>query len=1054
MYDSDYSEDALIEQPAIELFQELGWQTANCFYEVCGGSRSTLGRETRSEVALTRRLRRALEDLNPDMPAETISTAVEELTRDRSAMSPAAANRDIYNLLREGVRVTIRTGDEETQERVRVINWEEPAKNDFFLASQFWVSGEMHTRRPDLIGFVNGLPLVFVELKATTRRLEDAYNDNLTDYRDTVPHLFWHNALIILSTGDESRVGSMTAEWDHFGEWKKINDEGEEGIVSLETVIRGTCAKDKLLDLVENFTLYKIDRGGLIKILAKNHQYLGVNRALANVERIRESSGRLGVFWHTQGAGKSFSMIFFAQKVLRKLPGNWTFVIVTDRDDLDEQIFKNFADTGAVTQNQREVQAQSGPHLKELLQANHRYVFTLIQKFRTERGERYEKLSDSPDIIVMTDEAHRSQYDIYALNMRNALPKASFIGFTGTPLIAGEEERTREVFGDYISLYDFKQSIQDKATVPLYYENRIPELELVNEAFNEQMEEVLEEAMLDTEQEKKLEREFSREYHLITRDDRLEKIADDIVTHFMTRGQLLKAMVVSIDKATAVRMYDKVRYYWDRYLENLRAELTSAEDEDERERLTKRIRYMEETDMAVVISQSQNEIKEFQDKGLDIRPHRWRMTHEDLDTKFKDPKDPFRIVFVCAMWMTGFDVPSCSTIYLDKPMRNHTLMQTIARANRVWKDKLNGLIVDYIGVFRDLQKALSIYAQAPRPGAPGGEMPVEKKTALIEPLRTAIKEATDFCIVQGVNAEAIKAAVKFERVKLLNDAREALIANDESKRKFLSLADQVVRRHKALLPHETANEALPDRALFEALADKIRALAKEADISGVMGAVEALLDESITADGYIIREPAEAPLDLSQIDFQSLRARFREGRQRTEAERLRGAINTKLKRMVRLNKSRANYTEKFQKMIDEYNSGATNVEFFFENLLQFTRELEEEEKRTIAEQLTEEELAIFDILTRPELPLNKSEEKEVKKVARSLLETLEREKLVLDWRKKQQARASVKQTIEVTLDGLPDAYGQELYEIKCDAVYQHVYDSYFGPDRSIYSAAL
>lgn len=1053
MSNSDYSEDALIEQPAIEVFQDLGWETADCFHEKCGGARSTIGRETRSEVVLTRRLRRALEELNPNLLEETISAAVEELTRDRSAMSPAAANREIYTLLREGVPVTVRTDEEEeTQERARIINWDEPEKNDFFLASQFWVSGEMHTRRADLIGFVNGLPLVFIELKATTRRLEDAYNDNLTDYRDTVPHLFWHNGLIILSNGDDSRVGSMTSEWEHFGEWKKINDEGEEGIISLDTVIRGTCAKGKLLDLIENFTLYKLERGGLIKILAMNHQYLGVNRALANVERIRESNGRLGVFWHTQGAGKSFSMIFFAQKVLRKLPGNWTFVIVTDRDDLDEQIFKNFADTGAVTENQKEVQAQSGAHLKELLQGNHRYVFTLIQKFRTERGERYPKLSDRSDIIVMTDEAHRSQYDIFALNMRNALPKASFIGFTGTPLIAGEEERTREVFGDYTSVYDFQQSIEDRATVPLYYENRIPELELTNEAFNEQMQEVIEDAMLDTEQERKLEREFAREYHLITRDDRLEKIAEDIVAHFMSRGQLLKAMVVSIDKATAVRMYNKVHKYWGQHLERLRAELANTPDQEEHERLTRRISYMEETDMAVVVSQSQNEIKEFEEKGLDIRPHRWRMVHEDLDTKFKDPKDPFRIVFVCAMWMTGFDVPSCSTIYLDKPMRNHTLMQTIARANRIWKDKLNGLIVDYIGVFRDLQKALSIYAQTPRPGERGGDMPVESKEALVEPLRAAIKEATDFCAIHGVNTEAIKTSSKFERVKLLNDAREALILNDESKRKILSLADQVVRRHKALLPHQAANEFLPDRALMEALADKIRALTPEADISDVMGAVEALLDESITAEGYVIHEPAEAPLDLSRINFEALRARFQEGRKRTEAERLRGAINTKLKRMVRLNKSRMNYMEKFQRMIDDYNSGAANVDQFYENLIQFTQDLNEEEKRTISEQLTEEELAVFDLLTKPDMKLSRDEEKQVKKIARQLLETLKQEKLVLDWRKRQQTRAAVKQTVEIVLEELPPAYDQEKYEDKCDLIYQHVYDTYFGEGRSIYGS--
>ena len=529
------------------------------------------------------------------------------------------------------------------------------------------------------MGFINGLPLVLIELKASHKRLEDAYKDNLRTYKKDIPQLFWYNAFIILSNGSKSRIGSITSDWEHFSEWKKINSEGEHGVVSVETMIRGTCDPSRLLDLVENFTLFSELKSGLIKIVAMNHQYLGVNNAIEAVQNSRTNAGKLGVFWHTQGSGKSYSMVFFAQKILRKLPGNWTFVVLTDRDDLDIQIYKNFAGVGAVTEPEEQVRAESGSHLKQLLFEDHRYVFTLIQKFRTDKGQTYPMLSERNDVIVMTDEAHRSQYDIFALNLRNALPKAAFIGFTGTPLMAGEE-KTKEVFGDYVSIYNFKQSMDDRATVPLYYENRIPELQLTNEHLNEDMEQVLEEAMLDESQERKLEREFAREYHLITRDDRLDKIAQDLVSHFMGRGFAGKAMVVSIDKATAVRMYDKVQKYWQLYLANLELRLTQTTDE-EREALEKSISYMRETDMAVVVSPSQNEGEGFQKQGLDITKHRRRMVKEDLDTKFKDPKDPFRIVFVCAMWMTGFDVPSCSTIYLDKPMRNHTLMQTIARAN-------------------------------------------------------------------------------------------------------------------------------------------------------------------------------------------------------------------------------------------------------------------------------------------------------------------------------------------------------------------------------------
>ena len=340
----------------------------------------------------------------------------------------------------------------------------------------------------------------------------------------------------------------------------------------------------------------------------------------------------------------------------------------------------------------------------------------------------FPKLSNRADIIVMTDEAHRSQYDIFAMNMRDGLPKAAFIGFTGTPLMVGEE-KTKEVFGDYVSIYDFKQSVDDGATVPLFYENRIPELQLTNDQLNDDIYRVIEDAVLDEEQERKLERVLGRQYHLITRDDRLDKVAADIVRHFAGRGFRGKGMVVCIDKLTAVRMYDKVKVQWAKHQDQLKKSLGKATPE-EQDTILDTLSWMKTTDMAVVISQAQNEVAEFKAKGLDIAQHRLRMVKEDMETKFKDSDDPFRLVFVCAMWMTGFDVPSCSTIYLDKPLRNHTLMQTIARANRVFADKINGLIVDYVGVFGNLQKALAIYAGGGAGG--GGRTPVEEKKALIE----------------------------------------------------------------------------------------------------------------------------------------------------------------------------------------------------------------------------------------------------------------------------------------------------------------------------------
>jgi type I restriction enzyme, R subunit len=1087
----DYSEDALIEQPAIQLFHDLRWQTINAFEEQYGPG-GTLGRETRAEVVLVPRLRAALAKLNPALPADAIELAILELTRDRSALNPTHANREVYRLLKDGIKVTVRNeDDEETAETARVVDWDSPYNNDLLLVSQLWVAGEMYTRRADLVGFVNGLPLVFVELKASHRRLEAAYRDNLRDYKDTIPQLFWYNALIVLSNGSQTRIGSITAGWEHFFEWKKITSEGEQGRISLETAIRGVCEPGRLLDIIENFILYSDAGGGLIKIIAKNHQYLGVNNAIVAVLDIRHNQGRLGVFWHTQGSGKSVSMVFFSQKVLRKIPGNWTFLIVTDRQELDDQIYKTFAAAGAVTEE--EVHAESGEDLKRLLREDHRNVFTLIQKFRTERGETYPTLSERADIIVITDEAHRSQYDAFALNMRNALPNAAFIAFTGTPLIVGEE-KTREVFGDYVSIYNFRQSIEDGTTVPLYYENRIPELQLTNPRLNEDIEQLIEGADLDEDQQQRLEREFAREYHLITRDDRLERIAEDIVAHFMSRGQPGKAMVVLIDKATAVRMYDKVRTYWQRYLDGMRTRLatlegnapllypvrggrregathdvaapgaTRAEPDEatvaEIEELRAKIAYMEETDMAVVVSQAQNEIADFRAKGLDIAIHRLRIVTEDLETKFKDPTDPLRIVFVCAMWMTGFDVPSLSTLYLDKPMRNHTLMQTIARANRVFGDKTNGLIVDYVGVFRDLQKALAIYA-TPRGGGEEEDTPVKDKAELVAQLGLAIEEASAFCRLHGVDIPAIMAAAGYDRVALLDEAVDALMVNDEVRRRYIAMAATVAQVYRAILPDPAAANYTPATALFAVLADKVRSYLPEPDITGVMAGIEKLLDTSIAAEGYVIQGVAEAgqpnepirPIDLSQIDFEALRRRFEQGRRHIEAQRLRGAINVKLQRMVRLNKARTDYLERFQRLIEEYNAGSMNVEVFFDQLMAMAQELTEEERRALAEHLSEEELAIVDLLTRPGPPLDDKQREQVKRTARDLLDTLKREKLVLDWKKRQLTRAGVLTTIRDVLDReLPSTYTKDAFDEKCAQVYQHIYDAYADGSHSIYAA--
>jgi len=514
-----YGELALVEQPAIDCFASLGWETANLYNETFGAD-GTEGRLSESEVILARRLRQALERINPVFPGIGLRSSHYATHRGSLQATPGERNQSFYKLLRDRVKVDVPDNDGNPQTvELSVVDWEHSENNDFFIAQQMWVSGEMYKRRCDLLGFVNGLPLVFIELKAPHVPLKSAFDENLRDYRgQSIPQLFHPNAIILLSNGTQTRVGTLTSAWEHFFEWKRIGDEEEVGSTTLDTAIRGLCDKARLLDMIENFTLFEEARGGLVKKVAKNHQYLGVNKAIAQMLRLRESGDieaakRLG----SSGTPRAVARAFRWCSSPRKFCAASRQMDLRDRHrrlELDGQIYKTFTATGAITGV--EVQASSGNHLKQLLNEDHRYVFSLIQKFHTDRGEIYPMVSDRSDIIVITDEAHRSQYDIFALNMRNALPHAAFLGFTGTPLIAGEEERTREVFGEYVSVYDFARSIEDGATVPLYYENRIPELQITNENLNKDIEKLLEEAELDEAQERKLEREFAREYHLIT----------------------------------------------------------------------------------------------------------------------------------------------------------------------------------------------------------------------------------------------------------------------------------------------------------------------------------------------------------------------------------------------------------------------------------------------------------------------------------------------------------------------------------------------------------
>lgn len=1059
-----YTEDGLIEQPAINLFGQLDWQTVTCWEETFAeegqAEGQPIGRETRSDVILYSRLRSALTHINPDIPERILQEAIDEIARDRSAMSPIAANEEVYGLLKDGYDYISHAEDEEDC-TVRFIDWQQPQSNDFLLCSQMTISGEIENRRPDLLGFVNGLPLLFIELKASHKELINGYKDNLKDYRNTIPQLFVFNQIIIISNGIQSRVGTISSQWEHFAEWKKVESESEPRKVSLEVVIRGVCEQHRLLDIVENYVLY-VRAKETIKIVAKYHQYLGVNQALLGLDSVEQKAGgkltkgQLGVFWHTQGSGKSFSMVFFTRKAFRRFTGNWTFVLVTDRTDLDDQIYKTFNAAGMITEA---CQADSGAELKQLLAEDHRFVFTLIQKFKGDEKGDYPVLSERDDIIVITDEAHRSQYDSLAMNMRKAMPNASFMAFTGTPLLSGEE-KTREVFGDYVSTYNFSDAVDDGATLPLYYENRVPEVTLLADNIGEQIAEILDDADLSEDQESKLETEFAKQYHIITREDRLEEIAEDLVNHYINRepfkdGRLGKAMVVSIDKATAIRMYDQVQKAWKKKLSSLQLQAKHLSG-SRLVRIKYQIEHMQSADMAVVVSGGQNDDEKLAKRGLDYKTHRERFVKEKLDEKFKDPDDDLRIVFVCAMWLTGFDAPSVSTLYIDKPLKSHTLMQTIARANRVYPGKPAGQIVDYINIFGALQHALGLYGGGvtEEQGTYTVDTPARDKSELLSALKTAITDLVIYLKKCDIDLQAIldAPATDFTKLTLLDEASEILL-NPEYKEEFVAFLRQINRIFKAILPDDSATEYTPHRIAINVIYKQMReksglSIDDEDVLDVVRNQVNELLDESI--ETININSNLPEPINIAGIDFDALAemvSRITTPKQ-SDAERLKNIIERKLQPMIMRNRTRQDLQQKFMDMVEEYNLGAYNAEELFRRLEEFIRELNVEDKRTVKEGLTEEELAIFDLLLE-DVTLSDKERTKVKAIAKMLISNMQ-DALVIDWRKKQRTKAKIKNLIEEVLDELPEAYDDDLWPKACSEVFMHVYEKYPGQGQSVY----
>lgn len=1011
------------------------------------------GRPNKKMCVLPDILKKQLARLNTAIPQDKLDEIYKDLTADFSESDLDSRNYSLYKKIREGITVNFRKNGKEDFAHIQLLDFDHPENNDFTAVSQMWIQGRYGWRRPDILIFVNGLPLVFIELKNSIIKLQEAYNKNLLDYRKAIPNLFAFNQICVLSNGLETKLGAFNATFDFFFEWlkasegdkpdrKAIHDKG----VSAEYFADCLLHKEKLLDYIENFVLF---HNQTTKIIAKNHQFIGVNNLFRSLLRKEELKGKLGVFWHTQGSGKSFSMVMFARKVRRKLEGNFTFLIITDRDDLDTQIYKNFLRTEVIGPKE-ECQPKDSGQLREFLQTNKSFVFTLIHKFRYDKGKKYPLLSRRNDIIVMVDEAHRTQYKDLAENMRRALPNANFIAFTGTPLL-GPKRLTNQWFGDYVSEYNFAQSVEDGSTVPLFYYRRVPEVGLKNNLLDDDVLDIIESENLNEAESALLENSASRILEVIKRDDRLETIARDIAHHFPRRGFLGKGMVVSVDKFTAVKMYDKVQHYWEEEKKAIIAERNTAPTREKRDELTRILEYMNTTEMAVVISEEADEAEKFARQGLDILKHRQKMNAivdgMDLEDRFKDADSNPRLVFVCAMWLTGFDVKNLSVMYLDKPMKSHTLMQAIARANRVYPGKTCGMIVDYVNVFSYMRKALGEYAT----GSDGQEFPVKDINSLVSLIDRTIEETDIFLKEHGIDLDRILLeSDTFSRLEFLREAYGGIIEKEETKNKFKVLSNTLMNLYEASKPEifelYWQNDKFSPIMYIHGLMHNI---IDDEKIARARLKIAKILDNSVESFRTDMKYNASVVSDvkaisLADINIEKLRRELRETPYRPiQIEDLKTYIEEMLQKMINKNCGRIKFSERYKGIIDRYNAGGTENTDYYEQLLKLVEDLKKENARPAEYGLSEEELEIFDLLIKDK-KLTKEEERRVILSARNLYNKLTENKdslFVADWYKDEQPKAKVKNAIMDSLDaGLPESYDKEVFEAKTDLLLNHFID--------------
>lgn len=1041
----DPSEKELVQIPASHVLEELGWRTYYAWNNEVLGPAGSLGRSSTEEVLLARYFKEAMKRLNPWMKARQMEEAISAMRFHSVTDSLLATNEKKYDYIRNGISVTVPDpSGGTTTKKAMLIDFRHPERDDFLAVMEPWLGSKAYNRRADMVGFVNGIPLIFFEFKRPDVPVENAYKDNYTDYQKSVPQLFYYNAFSILSNGLSARVGTLGSSWKFFGEWKHLK-ENDESQVELSRMLKGMCNKENLLDLVENFILYDRSNGGVAKILAHNHQFLGVNEAFEAYKQRKLRDGKLGVFWHTQGSGKSYSMVFLTKKILRVLGGSPTFLLLTDRDDLNDQLADTFEGCGLLTNKEKkESMPSSGKRLIAMLRQNKTFIFSLIQKFNQPDAE---PIHTDHDILVISDEAHRTQYGVFAENMMRLLPDASRIGFTGTPLFKFDNITAR-TFGDYVSIYDFRSALEDHATVPLYYENRGEEiLHLENPDMTDELISVLDDPKLAENERAResLARHIKKEVHILMAKPRLEAIARDFVDHYSFHFGEGKAMFVALNRVAAVKMYELVQKYW---LDKIAAlEKETPEKEEDKDALARRISWMKTTEMHVIISPSQNEAEYFKEWDIDILPYRELLNNhmDDLKKDFKDRNHPFRVAFVCDMWLTGFNVKSLTWLYMDKPMKAHNLMQAIARANRVDDGKENGVIIDYVGILKPLLKALNDYAF--RPGSTGEDV-VKDIKKLKKRVLALLDEAEEELSEAGYGLDRILGAKDFSIVEEMKNAADILCRNIPVMKKFLQTAGSLKRLSRYL---DKDSVTAHDRDRIGAVLGISRLLQpkkKNEDFTEFKRKIQDVMDKNIHM-GVREGDGTNARISLSSIDFDKLDNEYMSRRQRVlRLEAIKAGMRENILRMIAANPNdiRQELYAKLQEIITGYNDQKNEAVLRqeYEELLRLAEAMTKEEKRFSREGFeNEDELAVYDILVYKK-DLTPGDIKKIKKCAKDITAVIHKKLSEMDhWKEKEQTREDMKYAIRNTLaPDVPESYDWDDVQHLTQRLYEHAYRHY------------